>query len=213
MTVRSSARASNTVVHLVRHGEVHNPDRVLYGRLGGFGLTARGEADAAAVAARLAKRDVVRIVASPLERTRQTAAPLAVACSLPVVSDHRLVEASSVLEGRRVDMHRSMLLQPHLWSALWNPWRPSWGEPYRAVAARMWQAVTEVRAHARGHEAVLVSHQMPIWVTRRRAQGTRLAHHPRRRQCELASITSLSFLGDNVTHVEYWYPTADHARR
>lgn len=199
-------------MHLVRHGEVHNPDGVLYGRLEGFGLSARGERGAAAAAAYLGRRDVVVLSSSPLERARHTAAPLADLIGVVAGVDERLTEASSLLEGRKVDMGRSMLRQPHLWPALWNPWRPSWGEPFRDVAARMWEAVNDARSTAAGHEAVLVSHEMPIWVTRRRAEGRRPAHHPRRRQCALASVTSLHFADDRVVGVEYAEPVSEIGR-
>lgn len=203
----SGARADRTVVHLVRHGEVENPTGVLYGRLEGFGLSALGELGAREVAEHLRHRDVVMVSTSPLERARRTAAPLAELLGVTAVVDDRLIEASNVLEGRRVDVRRSVLRQPSLWPALWNPWRPSWGEPFRDVADRMWRAVCDARAAACGHEAVLVSHEMPIWVTRRRAEGRRLAHDPRRRQCALTSVTSLRFEHDQVVEVSYRTPT------
>ena len=62
-----------------------------------------------------------------------------------------------------------------------------------------------VRA-ARGHEAVLVSHQLPIWVARRAAEGNRLWHHPGRRRCALASVTSFTYDGDAITGVSYAEP-------
>ena len=56
----------------------------------------------------------------------------------------------------------------------------------------------------RGHEALCVSHQLPIWTLRRFVEGKRLWHDPRRRQCSLASVTSLVFDGAELTHL----PTA-----
>lgn len=198
---------AETVVHLLRHGEVHNPDGLLYGRAPGFSLSETGRAMAVRAAEHLAGRDVTAIVSSPLERARETAVPLADRLRLDVRLDDRLVEVSNVFEGRRVDMNRSILLQPQVWRALWNPWRPSWGEPYRDVVRRMGAAVDEARQRARGHEVVLVSHQVPIWVTRRRAEGRRLAHLPRRREVALGSLTSLTFRGDTLTGVSYADPT------
>ncbi|WP_445259009.1 histidine phosphatase family protein [Nocardioides aurantiacus] len=192
-----------TVVHLVRHGEVHNPDGLLYGRAPGFALSRAGHAMAARAAAALAGGDVVALVSSPLQRARETAAPLAERLGLDVELDDRLTEAHHVLEGRRVDMHRSILRQPRVWPTLWNPWRPSWGEPYREVVRRMTAAVDDARAAARGHEVVLVSHEAPIWVTRRHAEGRRLAHLPRRREVGLGSLTSLHFEDDDLVDVGY----------
>ena len=73
-----------TVVHLVRHGEVHNPDGLLYGRAPGFALSRAGHAMAARAAAALAAGDVVALVSSPLQRARETAAPLAERLGLDV---------------------------------------------------------------------------------------------------------------------------------
>ncbi|KQT89528.1 hypothetical protein ASG49_17495 [Marmoricola sp. Leaf446] len=205
-----TAEATRTVVHLLRHGEVHNPDGVLYGRAPGFGLSEAGREMAHAAADLLAGRDVALLVSSPLERARETAAPVADRLRLGVRLDERLLEVTNVLEGRRVDMHRSILVQPRVWPTLWNPWRPSWGEPYRDVVGRMTAAVDQARTIAHGHEAVLVSHQVPIWVTRRRAEGRRPAHLPRRRQVALGSLTSLHFLGDRLSGVTYADPGLGH---
>lgn len=194
------------MVHLVRHAEVHNPGGVLYGRAHGFPLTERGEAMAELLVDFFRGRDVAAVSTSPMQRARQTAAPLAAHLELPVELDDRLIEASSRLEGRRVSLSRPVWRQPQVWASLWNPWRPSWGEPYREVASRMWAAVDEARRAAQGREVVLVSHQMPIWVLRRGAEGRRLAHDPRRRECSLASVTSLHFDGDRVVRTGYAEP-------
>ena len=66
-----------TIVHVMRHGEVYNPDKILYGRLPDYHLSERGRAQAQAVADWLALRDIVYVVASPLERAQETAAPIA----------------------------------------------------------------------------------------------------------------------------------------
>ncbi|WP_220451209.1 histidine phosphatase family protein [Nocardioides dongkuii] len=198
-----------TTVHLVRHGEVHNPSGLLYGRLPGFPLSGLGHTMAARVAEVLGERDVRHVCASPLERTRQTAQPLADRRGLEVVADDRAVEAGSHLEGRRLAGGRGVLRDPAAWRYLWNPVRPSWGEPYAEVVARMLLAVAAARDAARGHEAVLVSHQLPIWATRRHLEGRSRVHDPRRRQCSLCSVTSLRFAGDHVVRVEYSEPAAD----
>lgn len=201
--------AEGTTVHLVRHGEVSNPDGVLYGRLTGFPLSDLGHAMVGRVVETLGERDVRHVIASPLERTRQTAQPLADRLGLDVVLDERAVEAGSRLEGRRLVGGRGVLRTPSAWRHLWNPVRPSWGEPYGEVVARMLSAVVAARDAARGHEAVLVSHQLPIWATRLHVQGQRLLHDPRRRQCSLCSVTSLRFEGDRVVRVDYSEPAAD----
>ena len=195
-----------TTVHLLRHGEVHNPGKVLYGRLPGFLLSTDGEAMAEKAAAWFLGKDVTHLVSSPLERAQQTAAPLAGALSLPVAIDERLIEAGNAFEGLRVGVGDGILRAPQHWWRLRNPFRPSWGEPYVEIAARMLSAVEAARDAARGHEAVLVSHQLPIWTLRLHVEGRRYVHDPRRRQCGLASVTSLTYDGDRITAVHYAEP-------
>jgi broad specificity phosphatase PhoE len=202
-----------TIVHLLRHGEVHNPRGILYGRLPGFHLSADGRRMAEAAAAALAGRDVVRVVSSPLERARETADPVAGSHGLDVDVDERLIEAANVFEGMPFGVGDGALRQPSHWRYLVNPFRPSWGEPYRELAARMLGAVHDARDAARGHEAVLVSHQLPIWVVRRLVEGRPLFHRPDRRQCGLASVTTLRFDGDRLVSVSYAEPAGPAARR
>jgi broad specificity phosphatase PhoE len=195
-----------TVVHLLRHGEVHNPGKILYGRLPGFRLSADGEAMAEKAAAWFAGRDVTHLVSSPLERAQQTAAPLAKTLGLPVTIDDRLIEAGNAFEGLKVGVGDGALREPRHWWKLRNPFRPSWGEPYVEIAARMLAAVEAARDAARGHEAVLVSHQLPIWTLRLHVEGRRYVHDPRHRQCGLASVTSLTYDGDRISAVGYDEP-------
>jgi broad specificity phosphatase PhoE len=195
-----------TVVHLLRHGEVHNPGKILYGRLPGFRLSTTGEAMALAAAEWFTGRDITHLVSSPLERAQQTAAPVAEALSLPVALDDRLIEAGNAFEGLAVAGGAGVFRAPGNWWKLRNPFRPSWGEPYVEIAARMLAAVEAARDAARGHEAVLVSHQLPIWTLRLHVEGRRYVHDPRRRQCALASVTSVTYDGDRVTGVGYAEP-------
>jgi broad specificity phosphatase PhoE len=197
-----------TVVHVVRHGEVYNPDRILYGRLPGFGLSERGVEQAEMAAAYLASRPIAYIVSSPLERAQQTAAPLADALGLPIEIDYDLLEAANRLEGKPVAGGQGLFSDPANLKLYVNPFKPSWGEPYADIAARMLAAAERARTEAdqRGGEAVCVSHQLPIVALRRFVEGQRLFHDPRRRQCALASVTSLTFDGDVVTRVDYAEP-------
>lgn len=199
---------STTTVHLVRHGEVRNPEKILYGRMPGFRLTERGERMAELVAQHLAERDVTHVVSSPLLRAGQTAAPIACAHRLPVGTDQRLIESGNHFEGLRIGHGQGRLTRPAHWPYLINPLRPSWGEPYREQMQRMVAAVQDARTAADGHEAVIVSHQLPIWITRRSAEGKSLVHDPRRRQCGLCSVTSLRFVGPHLVGVDYAEPAA-----
>lgn len=195
-----------TVVHVVRHGEVHNPGRILYGRLPDFHLSTLGLAMAQRAADYLAERDIVVVVSSPLERAQETAAPIAARHDLTVDIDPRLIESENSFEGTVVAGRRGALLRPASWRLLTNPLRPSWGEPYTRIAERMGAAVETARQAAVGHEAVLVSHQLPVWTFRRHLEHKRLWHDPRRRQCALASVTSVRYHGDQAVEVSYAEP-------
>ena len=199
--------AARTIVHLVRHGEVANPDGVLYGRIPGFRLSEDGQLMAKAAADFLAGRDVTVLKSSPLERAVQTAEPIAAQLGLPIETDERLIEPWNHFEGLNVGVGDGSLRAPRHWIYLRNPFKPSWGEPYAEVSARVLAALRGAAHAARGHEAVCVSHQLPIWVTRRSVEGRRLWHDPRRRQCSLGSVTSLEFTGDQITAISYHEPS------
>ncbi|MCW2781128.1 MAG: histidine phosphatase family protein [Marmoricola sp.] len=199
----------NTTVHLLRHGEVHNPEGILYGRAPGFVLSTLGLKMADRVAERIGDRDITHVVASPLERAQQTAAPLAKARGVEVVVDERVIESTNIFEGKPFSVGDGVLRRPSAWKHLWNPVKPSWGEPYKEVAARVWAAVEDARDAAEGHEAVIVSHQLPIWITRLHAEHRRFLHDPRRRQCTLCSLTSFEFEGGKLVTVSYSEPAGD----
>jgi len=202
-------RADTTVVHLLRHGEVENPRGLIYGRLPGYHLSEDGRMMAKAAADFLAERDVVAIFTSPLERARETAEPVAERFSLEPVVDERLIEPWNHFEGLVFGVGDGSLKRLEHWWYLRDPFSPSWGERYKSVVQRVSAAMADARDAAHGHEVVCVSHQLPIWVTRRNVDGRRLWHHPRNRECALASVTSFTYTGDDITSVTY----AEPARR
>ncbi|MHA7268500.1 histidine phosphatase family protein [Arthrobacter sp. HLT1-20] len=207
---------SRVTVHLLRHGEVFNPDGVLYGRLPEFHLSERGRAMADMVAEHFVAQAVdgaapVYLVASPLTRAQETAQPTAAALGLEIVTDPRIIEAENHFEG--LVMSKAELRKPKHWPYFVNPFRPSWGEAYAAQAERMLEAAGDARRRAfelggDGAQAIMVSHQLPIWATRRSAEGKPLWHDPRHRECTLASLTSLTFDGDDIVDVVYSEPAA-----
>lgn len=201
--------AEKTTVHLLRHGEVHNPEKILYGRMPGYRLSTLGEKMAEVAAAAVAGRDITYLVASPLERAQQTAGPAAGTLGLPIDTDERLIESANWFEGKRFGVGDGSLRHPGVWLKLVNPFRPSWGEPYQHIARRMTAALHAARERAAGHEALCVSHQLPIWTLRRYVEKRRLWHDPRHRQCALASLTSFHFDGAALTGVSYSEPAAD----
>ena len=188
-----------------------NPERVLYGRLPGFGLSDLGLAMAEAAAADLVERGrpVARIVSSPLQRTRESAGPVAAAFGLPVDIDPRLIEPANFFEGKRMRGPDGALRDPRNWRALVNPLRPSWGEPFQSIADRMLAAVDDAYHSVDSGDVVLVSHQLPIWMVHRALSGERLAHDPRRRRCGLSSITTLSWPGGGPVEAGYSNPAVD----
>lgn len=202
-----------TTVHLLRHGEVFNPDKLLYGRLPGFRLTADGLQMAHAAAEAVRGRDVTEVVSSPLQRAQETAEPIAGVFGLPISSDDRLIESENVFEGTRTGVGDGVLRNPGAWRHLYNPFQPSWGEDYLKVARRMLHAAEEARDRNLGHEVVCVSHQLPIWTLRRYVEGRRLWHHPGIRQCGLASLTSITWENEQLVCVTYSEPAGEGARR
>jgi broad specificity phosphatase PhoE len=201
-----------TVVHLVRHGEVANPDGVLYGRLPGFHLSEDGVLMAKAAATYLAGRDVALVWCSPLERAQETAAPIAAQFGLAVATDDRLIEPWNHFEGARFDVGPAALRRPNSWPHLTNPFRPSWGEPYASIGERMHSVMADAAREAAGRQAVCVSHQLAIWVARRWAEKRRLWHHPAKRQCALGSVTSFTYRDGVITGIAYAEPAGTRGR-
>ncbi len=198
--------AEQTRVHVIRHGEVYNPTGILYGRLPGFHLSDKGTAQAQAVADALAGRDIVAVIASPLQRAQETAAPIAATHNLSVDTDPNLIESANYFEGRRVGPGDGAWRDPRFWWQLRNPFTPSWGEPYVEIADRMTTAVDKALARGAGREVVCVSHQLPVWTLRLHLTGKRLWHDPRRRECALASVTTYEYDGDRLVDVKYSEP-------
>ncbi|MFC7431315.1 MULTISPECIES: histidine phosphatase family protein [unclassified Agrococcus] len=197
-------------LHLVRHGEVDNPERILYGRLPGYPLTERGHR-MAAMAAESLDRPVARVYASPLERAQQSAAPWVERAGVDLRTEHRIIEPTNAFEGKALATIRAMR-DPAMLRLVWNPFLPTWGEPYRAIAARVEAAMTdaldEVAESGDEGDVVLVSHQAPIWITHRHLAGQRLWHDPRARRCALSSITTFERVGGRLTEVGYADPAA-----
>jgi len=199
-----------SLIHLVRHGEVENPDRVLYGRLPGFGLSDLGHRMAATAAAAFAGNPVTRLYASPLLRTQQSAAPWAKTLELPITTDDRLIEPTNKFEGTRV-RGANLLTRPEAWPWMVNPLRPSWGEAYASIAERMLASIEDAWENTDGGEAVLVTHQLPIWMVHRMLAGDRLYHDPRKRRCSLSSVTTFEKRGNRFIEVAYQDPARELA--
>lgn len=203
---------AQTTIHLVRHGHVENPDRVLYGRLPGFHLSVTGRAQAEALGRYFGDLPVAAVWSSPLERAAQTAAAIAAPHGLPVRTDQRLLETASVFEGAKGNIVWYILRRPRLWWHLRSMDGPSWGERHVEVAVRMQDAINEALEQVAGQHAVLVSHQAPIWTVRLAYEHRRLAHLPRSRRCGLASVTTLTFEDGTLRSISYAEPASDLLR-
>lgn len=188
----------SSTVHVIRHGEVENPGKILYGRQPGWRLSERGQKMAQALGDWSKTIDLGALHVSPLQRAQETAAAIAAAHSIDITSDARLIEASNIFEGKAFGVGDGVLRHPAAWRHLWNPWRPSWGEPYEEQINRMLAAVFSARDSAPGKDAICVSHQLPIWILRSAIESRRLLHDPRKRDCSLASVTSIHFDDDGL---------------
>ena len=201
-------------VHVLRHGEVNNPEGVLYGLLPGYHLSETGRRMAERLAEYFAGTTLEQLRCSPLERARETIAPIAAQRpELAVRPDDRLIEADNFLAGQVFGKRNKALFDPRNWRYFTNPMRPSWGEPYRSVAARMGAVIREIAGDlSPTGQAVVVSHQLPIWIARLAAEGRKLPHDPRKRQCTLASVTTFRFADDRLVGVTYAEPASDLLR-
>lgn len=188
----------SSTVHVLRHGEVENPNKILYGRQPGWYLSARGQEMAATLGEWSKSIDLGALHVSPLQRAQETAAPIAAAHKMEITTDERLIEAANIFEGKSFELGSGVLKHPSSWRHLYNPWKPSWGEPYVEQINRMLAAVFAAKKAANGKDAICVSHQLPIWILRSAIENRRLLHDPRKRECTLASVTSIHFDSDGV---------------
>lgn len=207
-----------TTIHFVRHGEVDNPNHVLYERLSGFHLSARGGRMAQATAKYIATvpqmRGITAIYSSPLERTRETAREIenalrniadsayvkahcdedsAQSQESDIILDKRLIEAGNNFRGKRIGYGEGALWKNNNWKLVANLWKPSWGESYRSIATRVGDFVREqVRKHP-GEQIVAVTHESPIWSYRHLLETGHAEHNMLLRHTALASITSITY--------------------
>jgi len=198
-----------TRIHLIRHGEVHNPDGILYERLPAFGLSTKGHKMARLAAQELKAqgRPIASLRVSPLQRTRESAAPVQELFGIEPIIDDRIIEPYNSFAGKKVSIE-TIMRKPLLWWQLRNPLRPSWGEPYVLVRNRMLAAIEEAWANTESGDAVIVSHQMPIWISHLAIGGHKLFHNPKARRCALSSITSFEKIDGKFVEVDYCEPAA-----
>jgi len=202
-----------SLLHLVRHGEVFNPGGVLYERIDGFGLSDLGHQMAAAAAYQLKTEGVqiAKLIASPLQRTKESVAPIEKLFGLEAELDPRVIEPWNLFRGLRPGP-KAILKRPSLILNLHNPAKPSWGEPFKEISSRMNQAALDHWSGSESGDVVIVSHQLPIWMLYRSSQGLKLAHDPRDRRCSLSSITTFEVVDGKLKEVSYREPGLDFAK-
>jgi broad specificity phosphatase PhoE len=201
--------AMSSTVHVARHGEVENPQKILYGRQPGWRLSTRGQQMAEVLGEWSKSIDLGALHVSPLQRAQETAAPIAKAHGIEITTDERLIEAGNIFEGKSFEPGSGILKHPTAWRHLYNPWKPSWGEPYDEQINRMFAAIFAAHKAANGKDAIVVSHQLPIWITRSAIEGRSMLHDPRKRECTLASVTSIHFDDEGViSGLSYSEPAA-----
>jgi len=183
----------SSTVHVIRHGEVENPNKILYGRQAGWRLSKRGQEMAQTIGEWSKSIDLGALHVSPLQRAQETAAPISRAHNIEIKTDDRLIEAANIFEGKSFELGSGVLKHPSAWRHLYNPWKPSWGEPYEEQISRMLAAIFDANKAASGKDAIVVSHQLPIWILRSAIEGRSMLHDPRKRECTLASVTSVHF--------------------
>lgn len=210
--------AQHTTVHLVRHGEVFNPDRVLYERIPGFHLSERGFRMAHATGQFLARHaETARpaaVFSSPLDRTLDTVGAICEEIGWDVnslMTDPRLIEARNEFRGKRIGHGEGALWKNGNWKLVLNLWRPSWGESYKEIAARMQDFVYEKVDEYPGQHVIAVSHESPIWSFRHLLETGHPEHNMLLRKTALASVTSFTFeVGThNLVSIQYADPAAD----
>ncbi|RFT26000.1 histidine phosphatase family protein [Gardnerella vaginalis] len=204
-----------TTIHFVRHGEVENPNHVLYERLPGFHLSNRGLKMAQATAKYIATvpqmRGISAIYSSPLERTQETAQQIANALQIgPIILDNRLIEAENNFRGKRIGYGEGALWKNNNWKLVSNLWKPSWGESYKSIAARVGDFAREQVKNHPGEQIVAVTHESPIWSYRHLLETGHAEHNMLLRKTALASITSITYdcTNMNVLSITYVDPAA-----
>ncbi|WEV58845.1 histidine phosphatase family protein [Bifidobacterium sp. ESL0728] len=220
-----SSIALQTTLHFVRHGKVENPGHLLYERLPGFHLSALGlrmaQASGRYIASDAQMNQAVALYSSPLDRTCETAQaimaelnPVRVArgeTELSIETDPRLIEAGNEFRGLRIGYGQGALWRPKNLKLVRNLWRPSWGESYQHIAARVSDFAQEAVRNHPGAQVIIVSHESPIFSYRHMLETGHPEHNMLLRHTALASITSITY--DSKTgkmlHIAYVDPAKD----
>ena len=174
-TKKKPAHPSSTVLLLVRHGQTPTTGKLLPGRAAGLHLADAGRDQAAAVASRIAElANITAVYASPLERTRETAAPIGKVLGKKVGIHKGLLECDF---GDWTGAQLSDLMKKPEWATVQrapSTFRFPNGESFTEMQTRMVSALDDIRSRHPGGTVVCVSHADPIKAAVAHAMGTHL---------------------------------------
>ena len=198
---------TTTRVHLVRHGHVENPRRIVYGRLPGWRLSAEGRRQAAAAAERLRGRPIAHVHTSPLERAKETAAVIAAACAAAVTPDPSLIEAELGARWEGLPWTEVKTARREEWEAyLHRPHEIAFvEETFERLGERMAAAIRAIAARHAGGEVAVVSHGDPIKTAICRFTGIPIARMHEVR-VPTGAVATLDLDGGRAALVEQWAP-------
>lgn len=184
-----------TTVHLVRHGEVHNPTGVFYGRIPGFKLSENGRNQVKKLGKHLSNRSIKKIYASPLDRTKETAAIIQEFFpTIPVSYDERLIEVGSPVQGKPMAE-----LIPSQWNFYIEEFIAQGGESLEDIWKRMSSFFSEVVPLHDNEEIIVVSHGDPIMITAASYQGLPLRFESIRNSVYIETAQGMQLLFDGHT--------------
>lgn len=196
------------LVHLIRHGEVENPDHVVYASLPGFRLSRRGRKQARLAGGRLADRTIALLATSPLDRARETADLIVSAGRVAPVPDQRLTEWSLAdrwagTAWEALDDHFPGELDAYLGVPHEIGFAP---ESLAELAERVVTSVTEHAAAGGAGDVALVSHQDPVQAARLALTGRPLSELHNGKPEHASIVTLAPGSRGSWREVEYWAP-------
>ena len=182
-----------TTIYLIRHGEVKNPDGILYARLPNFGLTALGKKEAQMDAEFLKDKQISAIYSSPLERTKQTAEIIQKELGLTeIYFSDQILETRTSYEGKKFSSLDKLQSEIYL-----KPLAPT-DETMEDLAQRMMIFLNAVINKNEGKNVVIVSHGDPIMALKARIKN------------KTKPLEFLSFKTDNyIQHAEVYEITSE----
>jgi broad specificity phosphatase PhoE len=195
-------------IHLVRHGEAHNPDEVVYDSLPGYPLSDIGTAQARSASRFLGSQPIVAVWSSPLQRALETAAPIAKRCGLAVLVDEALIEWSLLSRWAGTPWADLPTVRPgELEAYLAHPSELDFSEEsLEALAMRMVGAIRRIDTRNDAGDVVIVGHQDPIQAARLALTGRDLStlHTDKPTHASVITLTP----GTPWREVAMWEPEA-----